>query len=51
MKIEQISETHLMYQRRIGAYGLANKHLMTDFKAWLKTQQLLTDDAVILALA
>ena len=51
MKIEQISETKIIYQRRIGAYGIENKNLMTHFKAWLKTHQLLKDDAVVLALA
>ncbi|MGO2939028.1 MAG: hypothetical protein ACTIDA_00460 [Pseudolactococcus laudensis] len=41
MKIEQISETKIIYQRRIGAYGIENKNLMTHFKAWLKMHQLL----------
>ena len=51
MKIEQISETKIIYQRRTGAYGLENKSLMTHFKAWLKTHHLLTGDALVLALA
>lgn len=45
-----LPETHMLYRRRIGAYGKDNALLMADFKNWLKASNLIADDTIILAL-
>ncbi|MFR7849928.1 MAG: hypothetical protein ACLU8S_22295 [Coprococcus phoceensis] len=41
MKIEEFKDIKIAYMRRVGKYGLENKHLMETFKAYLKAKGLL----------
>ncbi|MBP2097886.1 AraC family transcriptional regulator [Enterococcus rivorum] len=50
MNIKIIPETKIIYRRRIGAYGMENKNLMEDFKRWLKNNELLNNESIILAI-
>lgn len=49
MNEEKIKTSHVLYMRRIGAYGRDNYILMNNFKDWLKANNLFCDDTVILA--
>ena len=44
MKIEEFKDIKIAYMRRVGKYGLENKHLMETFKAYLKAKGLLKKD-------
>ncbi len=39
MKIEEFEDIKIAYMRRVGKYGLENKHLMETFKAYLKSER------------
>ncbi|MFK4568267.1 GyrI-like domain-containing protein [Enterococcus sp. UD-01] len=43
-------EQKIIYKRRTGSYGEANKQLMEEFKQWLKNRQLLDKEAVVLGI-
>ena len=51
MKIEEFEDIKIAYMRRVGKYGLENKHLMETFKAYLKTKGLLKKETTILGIA
>ncbi|MTD41881.1 DNA gyrase inhibitor [Erwinia sp. CPCC 100877] len=52
MKIDiaDLPEQKIIYQRRIGKYGIANHAFMEYFKQWLMSQKLLDEAAVVLAI-
>lgn len=50
MNIKQIPKKKIIYMRRTGAYGSENKSLMEHFKKWLKDNNLLNSESVILAI-
>lgn len=49
MNEEKLNTSYVLYMRRTGAYGKDNYTLMNNFKDWLKANNLLGDDTVILA--
>ena len=51
MKIEEFKDIKIAYMRRVGKYGLENKHLMETFKAYLKAKGLLKKETTILGIA
>ena len=51
MKIEEFEDIKIAYMRRVGKYGLENKHLMETFKAYLKAKGLLKKETTILGIA
>ncbi|VIG70016.1 transcription activator [Clostridioides difficile] len=51
MKIEEFEDIKIAYIRRVGKYGLENKHLMETFKAYLKAKGLFKEEATILGIA
>lgn len=51
MKIEEFEDIKIAYMRRVGKYGLENKHLMETFKTYLKAKGLLKKEATILGIA
>ena len=50
MKIEEFKDIKIAYMRRVGKYGLENKHLMETFKAYLKAKGLLKKETTILGI-
>jgi DNA gyrase inhibitor GyrI len=50
LNIIDFPEQKIIYKRRTGSYGDANKQLMEEFKQWLMSRQLLNEEAVILAI-
>ena len=51
MKIEEFEDIKIAYMRRIGKYGLENKHLMETFKDYLKARGLFKEETTILGIA
>ncbi len=51
MNIEEFRDIKIAYMRRIGRYGLENKHLMETFKAYLKENNLFNEETIILGIA
>ena len=49
--IEEIPQSKIAYMRRVGAYGAENSLLMEKLKSWAGANDLMRDDAVILAIA
>lgn len=50
-EIEFIPNTEVVYIRRVGQYGAENNALMERMKSWAAKRGLLTEDAVIYAIA
>lgn len=42
---------NIVFMRKTGAYGLHNTKLMTSFKKWLESNDLLHDESVVLGIA
>jgi len=51
VEIEHIPDTEVVYIRRVGQYGAENNALMERMKSWAAKRGLLTEDAVIYAIA
>lgn len=51
MNIEEFRDIKIAYMRRVGKYGLENKHLMDTLKAYLKAKDLLKEESTILGIA
>lgn len=51
MNIEEFRDIKIAYMRRVGKYGLENRHLMDTFKAYLKAKDLFKEEAAILGIA
>lgn len=51
MKIEETQNLNVIFMRRVGAYGEENTELMDKFKSWIKANNLLNDDSIILGIA
>lgn len=51
MKIEEFKDIKIAYMRRVGKYGLENKHLMETFKVYLNAKGLLRKETTILGIA
>lgn len=47
---EHFKDITIAYMRRTGEYGIGNKILMENFKAYLRAHHLLSEDSVILAI-
>ncbi|WP_249778521.1 GyrI-like domain-containing protein [Lentilactobacillus dabitei] len=47
VNIEHMTETKVVYFRRIGAYGVENRKLMDSFKQWIKSERLFQESTIL----
>ena len=51
LKIEEFKDISIAYMRRTGKYGSGNKILMENFKEYLREENLLDQNSIILGIA
>lgn len=51
IEVERIPSHSIAYRRQIGPYGVGNVQLMENFKCWVKENDLLNEESIILGIA